>query len=204
MPRDDHSSSHNCQQVLFWQLDPWPCLVVDNFLDADALRLAMEEVDQDGYNFTIESRITGRIEYDVLRSRVLWQILYSKSTVELLSSAFQGGISLDASNLIQLRRSNDDTPEFGVHNDFTEGENTIVSFLYLSDGWAQDLGGELFLYKHQVDSAPSATLAPILNRFIAFRTLPGYWHAVAKVRDWTRLSAMALWKFNPLAAECRS
>src|SRR5690606_24249887 len=115
-------------------------------------------------------------------------------TIELLSANFCGSISLDARNLIQLRRSDNATPAFGIHNDHVDGEDTIVSFLYLSPGWKREYGGELLLYCRETDVKPAATVEPLQNRFVAFRTLPSHWHAVAKVTNWTRLSAMALWK----------
>ena len=198
MQKNAHPISLSQQQKASWLLEPWPCLVVDNFLKADELSSAISDIDHEPCVFTIEDRAIGRIEFDVLRSHVLWRALYSKPTISLLASAFQGIISLDASNLIQMRRSNDATPEFGVHNDFEEGESTIVSLLYLSTGWTDGSGGEFLLYKQETDPYASAVIAPALNRFIAFRTLPNHWHAVSKVRNWTRLSAMALWKYNPL------
>lgn len=146
--------------------------------------------------FAIEDRKAGRIEYDILRSPSVWRRLYSTSTTNLLFAAFGGRVSLDVRNLIQLRHSDDATPAFGIHNDFVDSEDSIVSFLYLSREWTSDRGGELLLYEKETDAEPSAVVEPILNRFIAFRTLPEHWHAVAKVRNWTRLSAMALWKFK--------
>lgn len=174
--------------------NPWPLLIVDNFLPESVLAQALQDIDASESAFTIEDRRVGRIEYEILRSKDLWRYLYSIDTIELLSNNFGGSISLDARNLIQLRRSDNSTPAFGMHNDFVEGEDTIVTFLYLSAGWKKEYGGELLLYSHDAAIEPAASVQPLQNRFVAFRTLPTHWHAVAKVQHWMRLSAMALWK----------
>lgn len=174
--------------------NPWPLLIENNFLPESALTQVLHNFDTTENSFTVEDRRAGRIEYDILRSEILWRHLYSINTINLLSATFGGSISLDAQNLIQLRRSDNETPAFGIHNDYVEGEDTIVSFLYLSTGWRKEFGGELLLYSHETDVEPTKSVEPLQNRFIAFRTLPSHWHAVAKVTNWTRLSAMALWK----------
>jgi hypothetical protein len=112
----------------------------------------------------------------------------------LLSSAFKVPVALSRDNWIQLRRMNADTPEFPMHNDFVSSENSIASFLYLSSGWVQEYGGRLHLFTSKDDSTPSASVAPLQNRFVAFQTKACHWHSVERVYGWERLSALALWE----------
>jgi hypothetical protein len=161
---------------------PWPHLIVDNFLSEDILTQSLSEIRRDNYNFDIESRGTGRIEYSLLKSETLWRAIYSKETVALLSLAFGVEVKL-----------NEDTPEFPVHNDFTSSQDSIASFLYLSAGWSPSHGGRLHLFESEKDQAPSASIQPLQNRFLAFQTKSSYWHSVERVNGWERLSALALW-----------
>jgi 2OG-Fe(II) oxygenase superfamily len=172
---------------------PWPHLIVDNFLSRAVLKTCLTEIGSDTYNYDIESRGSGRIEYSLLRSRSLWQAIYSKTTINLLAAAFEVGVKLNRDNWVQLRRMNEDTPEFPLHNDFVSAQDSIASFLYLSGGWSQGCGGRLHLFKSEGDCTPSASIDPLQNRFVAFRTKSSHWHSVEKVYGWERLSALALW-----------
>ena len=172
---------------------PWPHLVVDNFLSEDILTQSLSEIRRDTYNFDIESRGAGRIEFSLLRSETLWRAIYSKETVALLSLAFGVEVKLNRDNMVQLRRMNEDTPEFPVHNDFTSSQESIASFLYLSPRWSPNRGGRLHLFGSERDQAPSASIEPLQNRFLAFQTKPSYWHSVERVNDWERLTALTLW-----------
>src|SRR2546421_12931590 len=109
---------------------PWPHLLKDDFLSADVLTRSLIEIDADRYDYGIEPRGTGRIEFSLLKSETLWRAIYSRSTVALLGSAFDTEVALNKHNYVQLRRMNADTPEFPLHNDFVAGGDTIVSFLY--------------------------------------------------------------------------
>jgi len=113
--------------------------------------------------------------------------------LEILSTAFCSKISLNKKNLIQLRRMNEDTPEFPLHNDFIFGSNTIVSFLYLSKGWVEENGGRLILQRENEASETMTAIEPIYNRLVAFQTKAEHWHSVQKVASWERLSALCVW-----------
>lgn len=177
---------------------PWPHLIVDNFLSEDILTKSLSEIGRDAYDFDIESRGTGRIEFSLLKSETLWRAIYSKETIALLSVAFGVEVKLNRDNMVQLRRMNEDTPEFPIHNDFTSSQDTIASFLYLSAGWSPNRGGRLHLFGSEKDQAPSTSIQPLQNRFLAFDTKPSYWHSVERVNGWERLSALALWNVeNP-------
>jgi hypothetical protein len=179
-------------------LDPWPHLVLDNFLPEDALAQSLIEIQADSYSYDIEYRGAGRIEFSVLKSPTLWRQIYSKRTVSVLSSAFGVELVLDKHNLVQLRRMNEETPEFPTHNDFAENEDTIASFLYLSSGWSPSCGGRFHLFSSKEEAIPSQSLSPIQNRFLAFRTKPTHWHSVERVHGWERLSILSLWNItNP-------
>lgn len=175
---------------------PWPHLVVDNFLPSAVLTQSLSEISGDTYNFDIESRGTGRIEFSLLKSETLWRAIYSKRTVSLLRSAFGVGVKLNKHNMLQLRRMNEDTPEFPLHNDFTSDEDSIASFLYLSRGWSSKCGGRLHLFESDKCRAPSASIDPVENRFIAFRTKSSHWHSVERVCGWKRLTVLALWNVD--------
>jgi hypothetical protein len=177
---------------------PWPYLVVDDFLDTDCLARCLSEIRSDTYAFDIEPRGTGRIEYSVLKSQAMWRAIYSKRTRSILSEAFGVGVRLNQHNMLQLRRMNEETPEFPMHNDFTSDEATIASFLYLSEGWFDRCGGRLHLFASDKQSIPSASIAPIQNRFIAFRTEASHWHSVEKVCGWERISVLSLWNIERL------
>jgi hypothetical protein len=103
------------------------------------LAQSLLEISADTYDYDIEYRGTGRIEFSLLKSETLWRAIYSKRTVALLSSAFGVAVKLNKHNMVQLRRMNEDTPEFPLHNDFASNEDTIASFLYLSGGWSRSL-----------------------------------------------------------------
>jgi hypothetical protein len=175
---------------------PWPHLIIDNFLTSPVLAQSLLEINADTYAYDIESRGTGRIEFSLLKSETLWRAIFAKSTVSLLSSAFGAGVKLNKHNMLQLRRMNEDTPEFPLHNDFTSNEETIASFLYLSGGWSGEHGGRLHLFESGEQVAPSVSVDPIQNRFVAFRTEASHWHSVEKVRGWERLSVLSLWNVD--------
>lgn len=172
---------------------PWPHLIVDNFLPSAILAQSLSEIGSTAYQYEMEPRGSGRIEFSLLKSEALWRAIYSKRTVSLLSSAFGVTVKLNKHNMLQLRRMNDDTPEFPLHHDFTSEEDTIASFLYLSDGWSSERGGRLHLYESDEQSVPSDSVEPIQNRFVAFRTRPSHWHSVERVHGWERLSVLFLW-----------
>ena len=172
---------------------PWPHLIVDNFLTAAVLTQSRSEISAVSYEFEMESRGTGRIEFSLLKSETLWRAIYSKRTVSLLSRSFGAGVKLNKHNWVQLRRMNEDTPEFPLHNDFTSNEETIASFLYLSSGWSGKCGGRLHLFESDKHCGPAASIDPIENRFVAFRTKSTHWHSVERVYGWERLSVLSLW-----------
>jgi len=173
--------------------DPWPHLVVDNFLRRSVLAESLIEIESDAYTFDIEERGSGRIEYSLLKSKALWTAIYSRQTIDLLTVAFEVPVKLNRDNWLQLRRMNADTPEFPLHNDFVSNQDSIASFLYLSGGWVEEYGGRLRLFASKDDDEPSASIAPLQNRFVAFRTKACHWHSVERVYGWERLSALALW-----------
>jgi hypothetical protein len=175
---------------------PWPHLVVDNFLPEDVLERSLKETNSEIYEYEIESRGSGRIEFTLLTSETLWRAIYSKRTVALLSAAFGTRLKLNKHNMVQLRRMNDLTPEFPLHNDFTPEGETIVSFLYISPGWSAACGGYLHLYGSDGQTAPSRSIEPLMNRFLAFRTDATHWHSVERVCGWERLSVLALWNID--------
>jgi 2OG-Fe(II) oxygenase superfamily len=173
--------------------EPWPHLLIDDFLPPEVLRQCLSEIDSENYEFEIESRGTGRIEFSLLKSETLWRAIYSKKTVALLRSAFRSKVALNKHNMVQLRRMNSETPDFPRHSDFVVGSNTIASFLYLSPGWSPQCGGYFHFFTSEEQLAPALSIAPVQNRFLAFRTKRAHWHAVACVSNWERLSALALW-----------
>jgi hypothetical protein len=175
---------------------PWPHLLLDDFLPDEVLAKSLGEIESDTYEFGIESRGTGRIEYSLLRSKTLWRAIYSPRIVSLLSSAFGVAVSLNKHNMLQLRRMNEQTPEFPCHNDFTSTGEVIASFLYISRDWSKGCGGRLHLYKSKEQRNPSKSIEPIQNRFVAFGTKSTHWHSVERVHGWERLSVLAMWDID--------
>ena len=151
-------------------LAPWPHLVSDDYLPAATLAEAMREIAAEAYEYEIEPRGTGRIEFSLLKSRTMWRAVYAKRTLTLLESAFGVRLRLNQDNVLQLRRMNAATPAFPVHSDYTAGQDTIASFLYLSPGWQPRLGGYLDLFTDPDQARPHLRIAPLANRFVAFRT----------------------------------
>lgn len=172
---------------------PWPHLIADNFLPRRVMAKSRSEIGAETYAYEIEYRGTGRIEFTPLKSKILWRAVYSRRTVALLSAAFGVTVRLNKDNLLQLRRMNEDTPEFPIHNDFAADEDSIASFLYLSSEWSGKCGGRLRLFKSDKDNEALSSVEPIENRFVAFRTKPSHWHSVESVIGWERLSVLALW-----------
>lgn len=172
---------------------PWPHLLVDGFLPDSVFDACFAEIAQDDYEFGIEDRGTGRIEFSLLRSKTLWRAIYSRRTVELLAEAFGAEVTLNKHNMLQLRRMNEQTPDFPLHHDATDDGESIASFLYLSPGWSSECGGQLHLFESNKQAVPEVSIAPVRNRFVAFRTKPSHWHAVGRVYGWERLSVLALW-----------
>jgi hypothetical protein len=191
---DSPPSSHESESAKLIA-QPWPHLIVDNFLAKPVLEKCLTEINET-YGFEIEQRGSGRIEYSLLRSETLWTALYSKRTIHLLSAAFELPVALSRDNWIQLRRMNEDTPEFPLHHDCVSSEDSITSFLYLSSGWVQEYGGRLHLFATDDDSTPDASIAPVQNRFVAFQTKTRHWHSVEKVHGWERINALALWNVD--------
>src|SRR5438876_9937846 len=103
---------------------PWPHLLIDNFLPPETLDRCLSEIGSDTYNFEIEARGTGRIEFSLLKSATLWRAIYSKTTISVLRSAFGMNVILNRHNMLQLRRMNAETPDFPMHNDYVSGGDT--------------------------------------------------------------------------------
>ncbi|MES2788516.1 MAG: 2OG-Fe(II) oxygenase [Planctomycetota bacterium] len=179
---------------------PWQHLIYDGFLLDDVLTEVRAEIGSERYDYEFEARGTGRIEYSLAKSETLWRAIYSRRTLALLSAAFGVKVSLNKHNLVQLRRMNDLTPDFPLHNDSTPDGETIVSFLYLSPGWSPACGGYLHLFGSENDPSPTASVEPIENRLVAFRTAPLHWHSVARVHNWERISVLALWDIGEAIA----
>ena len=179
---------------------PWPHLIVDNFLPRALVEKSNADIKASTSGFEIEARGRAQIEYSLLRSEALWKAIYSRRTIHLLSSAFAGVVALNRENWIQLRRMNSQTPEFPRHHDFVRNEDSIASFLYLSEQWTQENGGRLHLFMDGDYTSPTISIAPIQNRFVAFQTKACHWHSVEKVNGWERLSVLALWNFTPANA----
>lgn len=175
------------------RLFPWPHVLIDDFLPSETLHQCLAEISSEIYEFEIEPRGTGRIEFSLLKSKALWRAIYSKRTITTLHRVFGAEVRLNKHNMVQLRRMNPATPEFPLHNDFVSGGDTIASFLYLSPGWSARCGGYFHMFQSNEQQTPALSIAPIQNRFLAFRTKPSHWHSVARVCDWERLSALALW-----------
>jgi 2OG-Fe(II) oxygenase superfamily len=179
--------------------DPWPHLILDDFLPTEIFQECLREIGAEDYNFEIETRaVTGRIEFSLLKSKIAWRAIYSKEMIALLSRNFGVKVKLNRDNYVELRRMNAETPEFPVHNDFASNEDTIASFLYLSTGRRNSCGGRLNLYNDESQNVPSWSIEPLSNRLVAFRTLPSNWHSVERVRGWERLSILALWDVKDL------
>ena len=175
---------------------PWPHLLVDDFLPNDVLERSLIEVSSETYEYDMETRGTGRIEFTLLKSESMWRAIYSKRTIALLSAAFGVDVTLNKHNMVQLRRMNDLTPEFPLHNDFTSDGDTIASFLYISRGWSTKCGEYLHLFGRSEQHMPSISIEPIENRFVAFRTKASHWHSVERVCGWERVSILALWNID--------
>jgi 2OG-Fe(II) oxygenase superfamily len=172
---------------------PWPHLVVDHFLPSEVLTESLRTIGSNNYEFEIENRGTGRIEFSLLRCEALWRAVYSKRTISLLGHAFEVDVSLNKHNLLQLRRMNDQTPDFPMHHDHVSDASTIASFLYISPGWSEEHGGLFNLFEAKEQLTPSLSISPVQNRLLAFRTEPCHWHSVDRVHGWERLSVLALW-----------
>jgi hypothetical protein len=65
--------------------EPWQHLVADDFLPADVLERSLEEVAAESYEYGIEYRGSGRIEFSLLRSETLWRAVYSKNKIAVSS-----------------------------------------------------------------------------------------------------------------------
>ena len=65
--------------------EPWQHLVADDFLPADVLERSLEEVAAESYEYGIEYRCSGRIEFSLLRSETLWRAVYSKNKIAVSS-----------------------------------------------------------------------------------------------------------------------
>jgi hypothetical protein len=57
---------------------PWPHLLVDDFLPKEVLAQAHNEIDSDVYDYGIEARGSGRIEFSLLKSVTLWRAITPK------------------------------------------------------------------------------------------------------------------------------
>ena len=138
---DNALLSSNGEAGFALRRDPWPHLVLDGFLPGDVLEKALQEV----------RRTNVRIRNGAARQRAD-RILASQEqdpvardlhpeNFDSLSAAFGVKVALNKQNLLQLRRMNNLTPDFPLHNDFTSQSDTIASFLYLGPGWTVQCGG---------------------------------------------------------------
>ena len=178
---------------------PWPHLVLDDFLTSDCLAQCLSEIRATPTPLILSPVGRARLSTRFLGARPCGGRYTPGAPVLYFPSAFGVEVSLNKHNMLQLRRMNGETPEFPVHNDFTSNEATIASFLYLNEGWSHKCGGRLKLFESDRQFAPSASIAPIQNRFIAFRTEPSHWHSVEKVYGWERMSVLSLWNIEDLS-----
>ncbi|OYW45300.1 MAG: hypothetical protein B7Z08_10625 [Sphingomonadales bacterium 32-68-7] len=175
---------------------PWRAIIVDRFLPEDILTEAFDHIIDTEYEYNIDYRGNGRIEFDVLRMHALWRLLYSKEMSAFISAIYLRRAKLNQENLIQIRRMTEDTPEFPVHNDYILGKDSVISFLYLSPSWSPERRGRLVMHENPQGTGEISFIDPIQNRLVLFQNCRKNWHSVERVTDWTRYAILSVWDLS--------
>lgn len=192
--------------------DPFPLVVIDDFLVPDLARRLVEEFPDPeamprsrDYVFGSKRELSS-IEASGPAGLALWQALTSPAFADVLSSLvghdlfvdpeFHGGGFHQGGDGSYL----DMHVDFNVHPSHPTWLRTLNVLLYLNPGWEPEYGGDLLL-KASVDDAPRA-ISPLHNRAVIMetseRTFHGY-RAMSLPAGVTRRS-IAAYAYREVAA----
>jgi len=173
---------------------PWQHIIIDDFIESIDFINAQKGLFNSELSFSINPDDIYKVQYSLLQYLPLAKLFYSFEFRELLSKIAQVGLSLNESNMVQLRLADDSTPRFPRHTDKTDNGRSLVVIYYISSNWKPENGGRLLLHKNKYSrSKGTISIEPKKNRLVAFFSDDRNWHSIEKVNGWNRYSIMSEW-----------
>ncbi|MGU3793994.1 2OG-Fe(II) oxygenase [Vibrio diabolicus] len=173
---------------------PWQHIIIDNFIEPVDFIKAQKELFSSELSFYINADDIYKVQYSLLKYLPLAKLFYSFEFRELLSKIAQVDLSLNESNMVQLRLADNSTPSFPRHTDKTDKGRSLVVIFYISSNWKPKNGGRLLLHTSRYSSRKkSISIEPKKNRLVAFFSDENNWHSIEKVNGWDRYSIMSEW-----------
>jgi len=170
----------------------WPCLIVDQLLEAKFLKEALAELRIGEYQTLQEDE--HQVQFQALTSMKLARFFLSTEFRLFLKSHTGSEWQFDPTSWIQLRRMTPKSPALPRHTDRQTG-NQAVCLFYLNENWSPGQGSELCLHRSFVEADTEAfVLEPQLNRLVFFEANQDAWHSVRPLNFGERLSVICEWR----------
>ncbi|MGF1888093.1 2OG-Fe(II) oxygenase [Photobacterium profundum] len=188
------ASDSNATMLSVTHHTPWRHIIIDDFIEPSDFIYAQKELFSSELSFSIDSDDKYQVQYSLLRYLPLARLFYSFEFKVLLSRITQTDLSLNESNMVQLRLADNSTPRFPRHIDSSDKGRSLVVIYYMSSNWKTEYGGRLLLHKNKYSLKREAIcIEPKKNRLVAFFSDKENWHSIEKVNGWSRYSVMSEW-----------
>ena len=173
--------------------DPYPHVILDNFLNTETLQRALNEfpsLESSGWiNYVhVNERKYGRNKSEAFPSvlKKIFEVLNSQPFVEFLSclSGIQGlfaDLSLEGGGLHQSGRDGflNIHADFTVHPHHRNWQRRINVLIYLNKDWKDEYNGHLELWDREMKNCVHK-IAPVFNRCVIFNTDADAFHGHPK------------------------
>lgn len=171
-------------QTRYQQADPYPHIVLDNFLNPELLSKCVDEFDQlnnsDGWinyvHFNEKKRGLNKAELLPLQIRSTIEALNTPAFLQFLSQ-LTGIQNLQRDDLHEGGGIHQSTrggflkmhADFTVHPHHRHWQRRINVLVYLNPGWKEEWGGKLELWDRAMKGCVESIL-PVFNRCVIFNT----------------------------------
>lgn len=163
--------------------NPWPCLIVDDFLAPGFFETEMTNLRIGEYQRVANDPYG--VEFQALGSIGLARFFMGAEFREFVSVKTAQTWVFDPTSWIQLRRTTPASVPLPPHTDQLPGRQAVALF-YLNLRWTPADGGELVLMDGECGD--ELAVAPRANRLVFFESNDQTWHRVQPVRGGERLN----------------
>lgn len=176
------------QRDAFAKADPYPHIVIDDFLPAETADAVFEEFDRTeegwkSYHHYNEAKFAlTDVSFMLPDTRRLFEDLQSDRFVHVMerltgAEDLLADPDLDGAGLHRLMRDGflNLHVDFLSHTKNRHWSRQVNLLLYLNRGWHDEWGGELELWDEKLTRCVRS-VTPQFNRCVIFRTLPGSYH----------------------------
>lgn len=174
---------------------PWPHFILDDFLPFETFKSVQERIFSKENAYETDESHPAKIQLRHMDDIPLAELFFSKTVRRLFEGIAGKALKPNLELAIQFRQMTPESPEFPPHMDLVESPS-LVALYYIAPNWTKQKGGEiLLLEKENSDFYDSKTkwIEPKENRLLLFMTSEDGWHAVRKVKDWTRTLVLTEW-----------